>query len=223
MKPFQNLTEQRYGRLTVIRQAASRGYCKRWDCLCDCGMIVTVYGGALRKGATKSCGCLQRDNRFRHGMAVRGSQTSTHATWLAMKQRCLNPNSASYHKYGGRGITVCARWLESFQNFLVDMGERPKGLSLERKDNNAGYAPDNCRWATPAEQSLNTRRNINIEFRGRVQPRKQWAKEFNVNHETLRHRLNRGWSIERALLTPPLAPYYKHRTNGAANSNHQST
>lgn len=135
-----------------------------------------------------------------------------------MKQRCLNPNNAGYYKYGGRGVTVCQRWLESFGNFLADMGEHPTGLSLERKDNNGNYEPSNCKWATPLEQSLNTRRNRNIEFQGRVQARKQWAREYGINHETLRHRLNRGWAIEKALLTPPLAPYYKHITLGASSN-----
>lgn len=203
MKPFQDLTSQRYGRLTVIQQASSRGYSKRWTCLCTCGLTVTVYGAALRKGSTKSCGCLQRDSRFRHGMAGRGKQSSTNAIWNAMKQRCANPNNSSYHKYGARGITVCRRWLV-FENFLADMGKRPEGLSIERRNNNGNYQPDNCHWATAAEQSVNTRRTRRVEFRGRIQALKQWSREFGIDYSTLRARLKRNWSIEKALLTPPL-------------------
>lgn len=123
-----------------------------------------------------------------------------------MKRRCLNPNNFAYSRYGGRGITVCDRWLESFENFLVDMGEAPPGMSLDRIDNDGNYKPGNCRWATPLEQGSNKCNNHLIEFEGKTQSLSQWANEYGIQVGTLWYRLKEGWLIEEALTKPLMTP-----------------
>jgi hypothetical protein len=128
-----------------------------------------------------------------------------------MMTRCRNPNDAGYHNYGGRGITVCERW-SKFENFLADMGERPEGQTLDRYPNNNGnYEPANCRWASHAEQQLNTRKVQVITFGGKTMSMRGWARNLGVSWGTLRHRLDAGWSVERTLTTPPTASNGKKR------------
>lgn len=133
-----------------------------------------------------------------HGHTSNWQQSSTYQAWAAMRQRCGNPNTKHWKSYGGRGITICERW-ESFENFLADMGERPAGCSLDRKDNNGNYCKENCRWATQRQQMNNTRVNRLITFNGITQTVSQWAEALGVKQNTLLYRLRRGWSIERAL------------------------
>ena len=121
--------------------------------------------------------------------------------WTNMVARCSNPRRPDYQFYGGRGVTVCAEWRVSFAAFLRDMGPRPDGCSIDRIDNSRGYAPDNCRWATKHEQMQNTRATRQITFNGRTQGLSAWAREIGINKESLRTRLERGWSIETALST----------------------
>ena len=158
------MSGKRFGRLTVISQRGSKNSAVCWDCICDCGAIVNVRGSDLRREYTKSCGCMNveltkernRSSKKIHGHSAEGKQSRTYASWHAMKLRCQNKNHDSYKNYGGRGIEVCERW-EDFKNFLSDMGERPEGKTLDRIDGNDNYRPDNCRWATPLEQSRNRR------------------------------------------------------------------
>ena len=156
------LSNQRFGRLLVLKDDLSQSKAKqekRWVCLCDCGNTTTVRSSLLRKGLTKSCGCLRIDtirlvDNTKHGMW----QTRTYHSWEQMKQRCLNPKATRYPTYGAVGVTVCDRWLE-FINFLQDMGERPEGKTLDRINPFGNYEPSNCRWATYKEQVHNQRRN----------------------------------------------------------------
>lgn len=151
--------------LTVIARAPrGKSYDSRWLCLCKCGNERIVYGISLRNGTTKSCGCYARaqtavmNRTHGHCTGANGRRTGTWRIWLGMKQRILNPNTKKFHNYGGRGITICDRWKDSFENFLADMGECPsKLLSIDRKDNNGNYEPGNCRWATSKEQRANQR------------------------------------------------------------------
>lgn len=137
--------------------------------------------------------------RRTHGM----SGTSTYRSWVSMVQRCTNPNNGRYSSYGGRGITVCDRWL-SFLNFDEDMGERPEGKSIDRyPDVNGNYEPSNCRWATPKEQGCNRRNNRLIEFGGKTATLSQWAEQIGIPRETLLSRLDRGWDLKRALNLDP--------------------
>lgn len=164
--PFKDLTGQRFGRLVAIRRIEpAQGATRRrtmWLCQCDCGQQCEKCGWQLGR-RIRSCGCLQQESRITanatHGHSSRrrgNKQTTTYTIWLNMLKRCANPRDTHYDRYGGRGITVCDRWRQSFEAFIADMGERPDGLTLERKENDGDYEPGNCRWATRAEQSRNS-------------------------------------------------------------------
>ena len=138
-----------FHRLTVVQYAGvDKWHRALWLCKCECGNMTTVKGTHLRNGGTFSCGCWQQ----KHGL----STSLAYSSWCSMRNRCNNPNNIGYKWYGGRGITVCGRWME-FENFSADMGERPEGLTLERINNEEGYYPGNCKWATPKEQANNQR------------------------------------------------------------------
>jgi hypothetical protein len=174
-----NLTGQKFGRLTVVSRGPTNGHIY-WVCTCECGGTATVASNRLRLGRTTSCGCA----RGTHHESKSGSVTPMYRVWMQMRERCNNPKSKSYKNYGGRGITVCPEW-DSYPQFAADMGERPPGHSLDRKDNDGPYAPWNCRWATALEQMANTRAVRVICFDGRVQHLSAWAREFGVPVPTL--------------------------------------
>jgi hypothetical protein len=149
---------ERYNRL-LITEIISGRY-KKVKCICDCGNTGTYYLCNLKSGKTKSCGCLYNETRvgnYKHG----GTGTREYSIWKAMKRRCYNKNVKDYPNYGGRGIIVCDRWLNSFENFISDMGKKPSAeYSIDRIDVNGNYEPSNCRWATPKEQRLNQRKTL---------------------------------------------------------------
>jgi len=159
MAKFIDRTGLKYGRLLVCERVdagpASNGNRVKWRCKCDCGNSVVATGHSLQRGETSSCGCLRKEMvravSRTHGM----SRSPTHNSWRAAKERCHNPQSSKYPFYGGVGITMCDRWRNSFAEFLVDMGERPQGHTLDRIDQCKGYEPGNVRWATAMEQSVN--------------------------------------------------------------------
>lgn len=132
----------------------------------------------------------------KHGM----TKTRIYSVWTNMWHRCRSPKCSHYDRYGGRGITVCARWKE-FENFLEDMGDAGPGWSLDRIDNDQGYSPENCRWATPKQQQSNCRSNVNLTHDGKTMILSDWARETGIHFETLRKRLRSGWSTERVLTT----------------------
>ena len=121
----------------------------------------------------------------------------TYNSWINMKARCNNPNTKDYVNYGARGISVCDRWAGSFENFLDDMGERPDGTTIDRRDNNKGYNPENCRWATTKEQSINKRDSIFIELNGETRHLHEWCEMFNIAPGTAYARLIKGWDATR--------------------------
>lgn len=159
-----DMTGMRVGRLLVQERAGTSADGKAtWRCACDCGGQIVTVGKQLRDGTTSSCGCLRRDisaaalRVHGHGSSRKG-RSRTFISWAAMVQRCTDPGATSYPRYGGRGITVCDRWLASFPAFLEDMGERPEATSLDRIDPDGNYTPQNCRWADAKVQANNTRR-----------------------------------------------------------------
>lgn len=198
---------KRFDRWIVLEFAGLKNRAAHWLCRCDCGKELVVSGNSLRMGRSRSCGCIQkevvaaigRDNKT-HGMT--GSKE--YNAWLCMIQRCYNPKIEHFKNYGGRGISVCAEWKESFERFLEDMGFAPSDTStVERKNNNGNYEPSNCAWATRKEQTNNTRANHKITFRGRTMNLCQWAEELGIKQSTLSMRLGAyKWPVERALCTP---------------------
>lgn len=211
MSNFIDLIEQRFVRLLVIKQHG-KNKDKRilWLCRCDCGNQTIVSGKLLRNNHTKSCGCLAKEgNNTTHGHLRDGKVSSMYRSWAHMIGRCNNPNRKDYHYYGGRGIRVCDRWRNSFKNFLVDMGHPPTDKhTLDRINNNKGYCTENCRWATMKEQCRNRRNNRLVTYQGKTQTLTDWAEETKIAYDTLRARLNRGWSTERTLskLTRKIIP-----------------
>ena len=192
-----DLTGQKFGRLTVILQSGKGVYSNvLWLCKCDCGNEITVKSNSLNTNHTKSCGCLQRDQVTTHGM----TKSPEYSVWHGMLQRCSNPNNDSYAYYIGRDITVCDRWINSFENFYADMGPRPSpDYSIDRIDNNGNYEPGNCKWSTPEEQANNRRDNLLFTHKNKQYTILQLAEEYNINPINVRNRLNRGWSVEEAI------------------------
>ena len=198
-----DLIDKKFGRLVVIKRMDNDEWGRlRWLCKCYCGKEKIIVGQSLRSGATKSCGCLQKEivsiANTTHGQ----TRTKTYDVWHNMIQRCTNPKHKYYKHYGGRGIKVCKRWMK-FENFLEDMGKIPEGYSIDRINNNKGYKKSNCKWSTKKEQSRNTRRNRSGTYGGKTQLLIEWSEETGIPYSTLWQRIYRlGWSIEKALTTP---------------------
>jgi len=204
MGKFIDLTGKKFGRWTVLKRAENKGNYIRWKCLCDCGAIRIVNGNSLKRGISKSCGCISSEitaerNR-KHGM----SKTPEYRVWTHMTQRCTNKTDGSYKNYGARGIKVCDRWLHSFENFYADMGKRPtEKHSIERKNNNGDYEPDNCKWATKKEQCNNRRSSHMLTLNGETKTMSQWSDITGISIGTLWARIEGlGWSVEKALTVP---------------------
>ncbi len=204
-------TNLRYGRLVCIKYLGNR----RWLCRCDCGIEKSINSVHLVDGHTQSCGCLNKEltiqrnksqeNRLRtqkekttHGM----SHSTEFRIWANMLDRCHRPNNKSFKDYGGRGITICDSWSNSFEAFYQDMGQRPSSNhSLDRIDNSLGYSLENCRWATRLEQANNKRNNRMIIFGDKTLSLAHWAREIGISHSRLFRRIERH-GIEKALSMP---------------------
>jgi len=183
-----DLTGQKFGRLMVVSESGkSKSGNYTWLCKCDCGNMKIVDSGKLRSGNTKSCGCLHH----------RQCGSRTYSTWQKIIQRCRNKNVCEYPDYGGRGIKVCDRWL-IFENFYADMGERPKEKTIERTNNDKGYSPENCKWATRKEQQRNRRNNLMIKYHNQNLCLSEWCEQLSLNYKAAWRRLRvLNWSVER--------------------------
>lgn len=207
MGAFIDIKGQRFGRWTVVeRVGTNKSGCILWRCQCDCGKEKVVNGKILRNGESSSCGCLHSEI-----IAQQGRKNTTHGKrhtriyreWSAMKARCYNENHSRYHRYGGRGITICEEWhdFQAFYDWAIANGYQDN-LTLDRIDSNGNYEPSNCRWATQKEQQNNRGNNHVITLEGRAQTLQQWAEEKKLNTKTIQSRLRRGWTAERALTEP---------------------
>lgn len=178
----------------------------KWMCRCDCGTEVFVVSQSLTRGLTRSCGCLRSEMtrlvKTIHGHARKNHVTKEYRAWNSMLRRCFDPRIRNFANYGGRGITVCQRWRDSFECFFEDMGTSPKGMSLDRINNLGNYEPGNCRWATRIQQQNNTRYNVLIEFSGKTKTQSQWAREFGIDHKRISARIHSGWDPIRAISQP---------------------
>lgn len=192
-----NLSGQTFNGIRVVAVShVDKRHTYHYRCTCHCGRECVLNGESLKRGSTKSCGCLPAS--IKHGNVG----TTEHSTWAAMKGRCLNKNSPAYADYGGRGIRVCERWLD-FRNFLEDMGRRPsKAHTIDRIDNDGNYEPGNVRWATHSEQCRNRRSNVLLTHAGRSMCLSDWAIAVGMQRATLERRLKKGWSLDDALNTP---------------------
>lgn len=201
-KSLIDISGVRFGRIIPIkRNGADRFGNAKWMCICDCGKKFIAISNNIRSGNTSSCGCLKSEidsTRTRtHGM----SKTGSYSVWTSMKQRCLNPKNKDFKYYGGRGITICKKWLK-YENFVSDMGLRPsQDHQIDRKNNNLGYSKQNCRWTDRIHQMSNTRSNKYIEFDGCKMTFASWSRATGLSPKTIRYRLKAGWSIKKTLTT----------------------
>ena len=185
-----DMTGKRYGRLVAIERDGSVEL-SFWKCVCDCGYIGTFHGQNLRSGYTKSCGCLHREIVATAGGA---SNTPEYETWWHMILRCHDEKQTGYRRYGGRGISVCDSWRNSFDAFFADMGPRPSDKhSIDRIDNDGNYEPSNCRWATKKEQSRNTRCNHHVTINGTTKTIAEWSEISGISWSGIYNRVKKGW------------------------------
>ena len=211
---FRDITGQRFGRLMAVSPTDARESGRVvWLCLCDCGNNHYVQSNSLLTGKTKSCGCLNLETRVtsntKHGQGGgRGKKCTTeYHSWQSMKQRCYAESNEDYPNYGGRGITVCERWLHSFENFFSDMGKKPSmKYSIDRINPNGNYEPVNCRWGTDEQQTRNKRSNIWIYYNGSKMIQADFCKLIGADKGSVRKYLKTKTGDEIAL-------YYLTRKN----------
>ncbi|ASU34401.1 hypothetical protein [Mucilaginibacter xinganensis] len=179
-RPKTDIAGKKFGRVTGIKFIELQSGQAFWLCKCDCGKEFNTKSTSLIRGITKSCGCFRKEymskSKTTHGYAgkIKGTE---YMAWHSLKDRCTNPNHKNYNDYGGRGITVCPTWINSFETFLKDIGLRPSSnCSLDRIDNSKGYSKENCRWATVLEQNKNRRNNVWIEYKGSLKIASEWAR-----------------------------------------------
>lgn len=193
--PRETLVGRKFGKLTLLELVTNSPQgIPAWRCICECGGNLIGREANILNGHTRSCGCINRERAKRglsrkHGMA----NTPTYFTWRSMKKRCLDPKSTGYKYYGGRGVTICHRWL-AFENFLLDMGPRPNGTTIERRNTNGNYEPNNCYWATAKSQARNRRNNKIISFRGENLCVSAWAERLGTYPQKIFRRLEKGLS-----------------------------
>lgn len=197
-----DLTGQRFGKLTVIEESEKWGHYTTWLCKCDCGNEKKIRTNSLRSGATKSCGCESIKALQMRKIKYKNHNYRMYHVWYGMLERCKNQKNTFYHRYGGRGITVCNEWkdFDNFANWALQNGY-DDALSLDRIDNDGNYSPSNCRWVTKKQQHNNTSTNRFETIDGVTKTIAEWADEYGIRYGLLRRRLDRGMSIKDALTT----------------------
>lgn len=199
---FQNLLGKRYGRLVVVDYLGRPASATKWRCQCDCGKLKDVAAANLKRGLTTSCGCRHKEIAKAVNTTHGKSHMPEYKSWCAMRSRCLDASHSSYHRYGGRGITICERW-DDFACFLDDMGPRPSsGHSLDRVDHDGHYEPSNCQWATRKQQQNNMSTNHVITLDGVSRTMAEWNEHLGLKNGGVQSRLRLGWSLRKALTTP---------------------
>lgn len=187
-----DITGQVFGRLTAMTPVGSGAGGVRWRCICSCGKESVVSCAVLISGATRSCGCLREELRGSkqrtHGM----TKTPTYVVWQAMRARCYYEKHPHYSNYGGRGIAVCDEWKDSFENFLADMGPRPEGKTLDRKDSNGDYCKGNCKWATRREQNRNSKQNRAVIHLGESKCLSEWCEILGLDYMKTYYQVTRN-------------------------------
>lgn len=197
--PLKVIKGDRYGRLTIINEIKQIGNGRRFLCKCDCGNKKEVNLSKLTSDNTKSCGCLQQESRKKstktHGMV--GSRL--YNIWNGIRERCTNPKSSIYSHYGGRGIKLSDQWLDftSFMHWSLSNGYE-NDLTIERKDVNGDYCPENCKWVSMEHQNLNKRNTLLVEYKGEIKPLKTWCEELGLGYVRIWKRLNKGWTPNEA-------------------------
>lgn len=223
-----DLRGKQFGHLRVVQYAGKRSKHRFWLCRCRCGRETRVEGSKLKRGSTKSCGCMKSSAcaiaQLKHGGSRRRNKDAEYNIWCKMRQRCNNPKDAAYRHYGGRGIKVCDRWWDSYENFLEDMGRRPsKKHSIDRIDNDGNYEPENCQWATHEKQMQNQRKSVRLTLNGVTRCISEWARELGIRPGTLQLRKKLGWDDVEILTTPPntrTRQSYKRRSRALRASKH---
>ncbi len=204
MSALIDITGQRFGRL-VAMSYERRGGLTMWNVQCDCGKLSVVCSRSLRTGATRSCGCLNKEfarsrNRSNgYGHPHKGLRI--HKVWQTMHYRCKSPDNNSYDRYGGRGIKVCDRW-NDYDSFLIDMGDPGKGFEIDRIDNSNGYCPENCRWVTRTQNNRNRTNSKSFEFQGVITSLKEISQRTGIPYSSLWARIKAGWNLNTAFSTP---------------------
>lgn len=206
MSKLIDLSGQHFGYWKVIERAVNtKGGQTAWLCECKCGRRKIVQASNLRNESSKSCGCIRKEELLKRNIKHRMAYTRLYGIWKNMIQRTTNINNPRYGDYGGRGIAVCEEWKGDFRDFekwAIKSGYADS-LTIDRKDNNKGYYPDNCRWVTKRTQNLNTRQNHCLTFKGETKTLTEWADITGIKKWVLSDRINKlGWSVEKALTTP---------------------
>lgn len=198
-----NMEGKRFGRLVGLSRAGSnhRG-AAAWLFRCDCGKTKVIAGKDVRSGGTVSCGCYRDENSGYCNAKYDEKTKALVRVWSGMKRRCLNKNSTAWERYGGRGIKICERWINSLENFAKDMGPRPPGTSLDRINNDGDYCKENCRWATFLQQNNNRQSSRFINFLGKTKTISEWERETGVRAQRITKRLALGWDESRAISQP---------------------
>ncbi|WP_461246525.1 hypothetical protein [Treponema sp. R6D11] len=215
MRKIIDMAGKRFGRLKVIG-LHNAGKTSRWNCLCDCGKTTIVNSQSLRRGFTKSCGCLSAElltkgHRIKHGLTLKNRRLAR--IWYGMKDRCFNVKNSRYNRYGGRGITVCDEWkndLLLFFTWAMNNGYADN-LSIDRIDNDGNYCPENCRWVSNGEQARNKSSNRKLTVNGITRTLIEWCEITGMKFETIEGRIKRGWSPEKIINTPVNKNIWRNR------------